>query len=203
MALAAQIDVGDLRLLLKDRAHQLDEPRVDVHHLLELVEHQHDATAAVGRDTAKCGEQLFERGIEVLRGCASIEAEGDGAVIGIDGDSWCQAQVREDLQTLLGVPQASCQLLVDRLRELRRELVLGRRAHQVHLRDEHVVLDELLGHPPNQRGLAIPARCEDHDVLPVAGVGYEAGHLGLAIRERVVKGEGAEPERVGGELRCH
>ena len=115
----------------------------------------------------------------------------------------CQAQVREDLQALLRVPEASGQLLVDRLRQLRRELVLGRRAHQVHLRDEHAVLDELLGHPPHQRGLAVPARREDHHVLAVAGVGYEAVDLVLAIREGLVEGERAELEGVGGELRCH
>jgi hypothetical protein len=85
---------------------------------------------------------------------------------------------------------------VDRLRELRRELILRRRAHQVHLRHQHVVLDELLGHPPDQGGLAIPTRREDHNVLPVAGIGHEAADLGCAIRERLVQGERAELEGI-------
>ena len=92
---------------------------------------------------------------------------------------------------------------MDGPRKLRRELVLGRRPHEVDLRHEHVLLDEHLRGPPDQRRFAVAARSEDDDVLAVAGVRHEAVDLGPAVREGVVEGEGAEAEGIDGVVFGH
>ena len=57
----------DLGLLLEHRAHQPRQPRVDVDHLLELVEHERDLALAVGAELAGQLEQALDRGVDVLR----------------------------------------------------------------------------------------------------------------------------------------
>ncbi len=198
VALAAQVDVSHLRLLLEDRAHQLDQRGVDVDHLLKLVQHQRHAPVAIGGDAPEHDEQLLERRVDVLLGGARVEAERHRAVVGVDGDRGGQAQAREHLQALLRVPQPGGQLLVDRLRELRSQQVLRGGAHQVHLGDQDALPHELLRHPPEQRRLAVPARGEDDHVLAVAGIGDERVDLDLSVRERRVQRQGPESEGVDG-----
>ncbi len=50
MALAAEVDMADLRLGLENRAHQVRERRVELHDLLELVQDQDGAASALVRD---------------------------------------------------------------------------------------------------------------------------------------------------------
>jgi hypothetical protein len=66
VALAAQVDVGHLGLGLEDRAHELGQVAVDVHDLLELVEHQRHAAAALGGQPPGQLEQPLQRGVHVL-----------------------------------------------------------------------------------------------------------------------------------------
>ncbi len=77
VTLAAEVDVRDLGLLLKDRAHQLQQAGVDLGDLLELVEHERDAPVAFGGKASGEREQPFERGVDVLPARARVEAEGD------------------------------------------------------------------------------------------------------------------------------
>ena len=73
---------------------------------------------------------------------------------------------------------------------------LRRRAHQVAVRDQHVVGQHLLRGAQHERRLAIAPRREDDDVLSVSHVGGQRGDLGRPVRERLVLGQVAEGERV-------
>ena len=64
------------------------------------------------------------------------------------------------------------------------------------MRDEHVLRDRALGHPPDERRLAVPPRREDDDVLTVQDVRQQLGDLGLAIGERLVERERAVAEGI-------
>jgi hypothetical protein len=200
---AAEIDVSHVGLFLEDRPHELDEAGVDVHHLLKLVQNQHHAPVAIGGDPTEHREELLERRIDVLVSGAGIETERHGAVIRIDGDRGREAQAGEDLQSLLRIPQTCGQILVDGPRQFGGELVLGRRPHQVNLSDEDVFPDQLLGHAPHERGLAVAPRGEDDDILSIARVSHQARNLRLAIGECVVQSQGSEPEGIDGLLRWH
>ncbi len=65
-----------LRLGLEDRAHELGQVAVDVHDLLELVQHQRDLAPALGGQPARQLEQPLQRGVQVL-GRARAEKEND------------------------------------------------------------------------------------------------------------------------------
>ena len=71
----------DLRLLLEDRAHQPRQPRVDVDHLLELVEHERHLALALGAQLARQLEQPLERGVDVLRALGNRERERGAPVL--------------------------------------------------------------------------------------------------------------------------
>ena len=62
---AAEVDVGDLRLLLEDGPHQLRQPGVDRLDLLELVEDQRHPPALVGGELGRQLEQPLEGRVDV------------------------------------------------------------------------------------------------------------------------------------------
>ena len=62
---------------------------------------------------------------------------------------------------------------------------------------------ELLGRSPDERGLPKPPWGEQDDVLPGEGVRLQLGELVLAVGERFVEGERAEPEWVERDVRRH
>ena len=78
--------MGDLGLLLEDRAHELGQRRVDVDDLLELVEDQRHAALALGAELAGQRQQVLERRAQVLGAMAGVEAEGQPARVGVDVD---------------------------------------------------------------------------------------------------------------------
>jgi hypothetical protein len=105
VALAAGVDVRDLGLLLEHRAHQRRQPRVDVGHLLELVEdHDHLALALRG-ELRRQLEQPLERRVDVLAAVARRKREARLARRRVDGDGRVDAQRREDAQPLLRVEE--------------------------------------------------------------------------------------------------
>ena len=195
----------DVGLRLEDRAHQRRQARVEADHLLELVEDERDAAAALGRELRRQLEQPLERRVHVLARVARREAEPERAGVRLDRQHRADAQSAEDLGGAVAHPvERRRHLLVQRLRELRRELLLRRRPHQVDLGDEHLVpADELLRGPPDERRLAVAARREDDDVLAVADVRLELPQLRLAVGEALVEGEVAEVERVDGRVFGH
>ena len=197
-ALATEVDVRDLRLRLERRSHQVREVRVDPEHLLELVEDDRHPPAAVRRQLARQVEELLDRRVDVGARVPGREAEPECAVGRVDGHHRQDPEPAEDLRRALPYPEERARdLLVDRLRELRGELLLGRRAHQVDLSDERPVpAHELLGSPPHERRLAVAPGGEHHHVLAVQDVRLELGELPLAVGERLVEREIAEAERV-------
>ncbi len=197
---AAEVDVRDVGLRLEDRAHQRRQPRVEPDHLLELVEDERDAAAPFRRELRRQLEQPLQRRVHVLPRMARREAEAERAGVRLDRQHRADAQTAEDLGSAVAHPvERRRHLLVQRLCELRRELLLRRRPHQVDLRDEHLVpTDELLRGPPDEGRLAVAARREDDDVLAVADVRLELAQLRLAVGEALVEGEVAEVERVDG-----
>ena len=85
---------------------------------------------------------------------------------------------------------------MNRSRELLREPRLGRRGHQVDVRDEDARGDRLLRDAPDEGGLPVPPRREDDDVLPVLHVRGQLRDLGFAIGEGLVEGKGSEAEGI-------
>ena len=186
----------DLGLRLEDRAHELREVAVDVDDLLELVEDESDLAAAFGRELAWELEEALEGRLHVLRLPAGVEGEPDLAGVRLDRHHGRDPQPCEHAQTLARAKEDRGEVVVDRLGELLGEPLLRRRGHQVHVGDEHALLDGLLRDPPHERRLAVAPGGEDDDVLAVQDVGEELGDLGLAIRERLVERERAVAEGV-------
>ena len=90
-------------------------------------------------------------------------------------------------------------VLVDRCRQLRRELLLRRRLHQVDLRDQDAVLRQLLRRAKHERRLPVAPRGEDDHVEPVADVRLELVELVRPVGEGGVEGEIAEVEGVAAD----
>ena len=67
VALAAQVDVGDLGLRLEDRTHQVRKLRVELQHFLELIEDQRRPLLALGADLAGELEELLDRVVDLRR----------------------------------------------------------------------------------------------------------------------------------------
>jgi hypothetical protein len=198
VALAAEVEVRDLGLLLQHRAQELGELRVELDDLLELVEDQQRAALALGGDLGDELEQALERRIDVLRLVAGGEAEAQRAGVRVDCHRRHDPQPAEDARAeVLRARERSRDVVVDRRRELLGELLLRRRLHEVDLADEHAVADEALLDAVDERRLAEAPRREDHDVLAIAGVREQLRDLVVAVGERLVAGEGAEAERVG------
>ena len=91
----------DLGLLLEDRPHQCGQVRVDRGDLLELVEHDRSAAAAVGGDPAGQLEQSLEGRVDVGAAVARVEAEGDRAIHRIQRYHRRYAQTGEHLRRLV------------------------------------------------------------------------------------------------------
>ena len=197
-----------VRLRLEDRPHQRRQPGVEPEHLLELVEDERDAAPALRGELRRELEQPLERRVHVLLRVARREAEAERAGVRVDGHHRPHAQAAEDVdRALADALERRRQLLVERLRELRGELLFRRRAHEVDLRDENLVTaHELLRRAPDQRGLPVATRREDDDVLTVEDVGLELPKLVVAVGEALVEGEIAEVEgirRSRGHLFAH
>ena len=77
----------DLGLALEDRAHQLRQAGVDLHDLLELVEHEQDLALAVGGELARQLEQPLDRGVDVLAALADVEGERRRPGLRVDRDA--------------------------------------------------------------------------------------------------------------------
>ena len=99
--LAAEIDVRDLGLRLEDGAHQGREVRVELDHLLELVEHDADAPVSLRRELGRKLEELLERRVDVLGCVAGSEAEPEGSVRRVDRHHGGDPQASEDLRRSL------------------------------------------------------------------------------------------------------
>ena len=201
VAAAAEVDVGDLGLLLEHRPQQLRQPWVERLHLLELVEDQRHPPALAGPELGRELQQALERRLEVGRRVVDSEGEVVGAALRVDRDPGGDPQVAERGQRpLLDARSGGRDVLVDRGGELLRQLRLRRRGHQVDVGDEHVVADELLHRFPHQRRLPVAPGGEDDHVLAVEHVELELLDLRLAVRERLVEGEPAEAEGVRGRF---
>ena len=77
MALAAEVDVRDLGLLLKDGAHDLREVRIDVDDLLELVEDERDPPIPLTAEPAGQLKEMFEGRIDVVPTPPGCEREAE------------------------------------------------------------------------------------------------------------------------------
>ena len=139
-----------LRLGLEDRAHELRKVAVDVHDLLELVEHERDLPLALRAELARELEEPLERRVDVLRVPTGVEAEAEPAGRGVDGDDGCDPETREHPQPLARAEERGGNVLVDRLRQLLGELLLRRCRHEVGVRDEHALCDRLLRGAPDE-----------------------------------------------------
>ena len=195
VALAPRVDMRDLGLLLERRAHQRRQLGVELRDLLELVEVEDDALALLRRDRARQLEEVLERVVDVGLGARSREAEARRAVQ-VHGDRRRDSQRREDPQSLARLEERGRDVVVDRLGELARELLLRRRRHEVDLDDENPLPDQLAERRPDGRRLPVAARRDDRDVLAVADVRLELGELGLAVGEGLVGDEIAVVEGV-------
>ena len=133
-----------LRLLLEDGAHQAGEAGVDVDDLLELVHDQHHRALALAGELSRQFEQPLQRRIDVLSAPARVEAEAQRAVLRIDRHRRADTQALEDPQSLFGAEQRRGQVLVDRASELLGELRGRRCRHQVDVRDQSALPDQLL-----------------------------------------------------------
>ena len=179
VAAAAEIDMAYLALRLEDRPHHVRQRVVDPHDLLELVEHEHDATVALGGDLGGQLEQPLDRRVDVRASSDRLERESDTAVLGIELDRRPDPQPAHDGPGPLEEPLHGREEVVDdRLGERCGQPHLRRRAHQVAVRDEDVVGEDVLRGAEHERGLAVASRREHDDVLPVAHVGGERGDLG-------------------------
>src|SRR5581483_12184035 len=96
--LAAEVDVAHLRLCLEDGAHQVRELLVDREDLLELVEDDHDAALALGRELAEQLEQALDRVVDVAAAPARMEGEPQRAVARVDLDRRPDAEPAEELR---------------------------------------------------------------------------------------------------------
>jgi len=193
--LAAQVDVADLGLGLEDRAHQVREALVEGEDLLELVEDDHDAALALGRELAELLEELLDRLVEVAFAAAGAEGEAEGAVARVDLDRRADAEVAEELGGLLErVADGRRDVRVDGLGERGREALLRRGLHEVDVADEELLGERRLGRLQDERRLAVAAGRVDEDVLTIAHVREQLGHLVLAIGEGLVEREVAEGE---------
>ena len=198
VALAPEVDVADLRLLLEDRAHQLRVVAVDREDLLELVEDEHGAAPALGRDPARESEERLDRVVDGRAPPARMEDEAQAAVDRIDLDRRRHAQpakeARRPLDRLAG---RGFEVAVDRPGERGGEAFLRRRAHQVAVADENALADRAPAGSQNERRLPVAPRRVDENVLAVLHVAHELPELRLPVGEGVVERERAERERVG------
>ena len=97
-------------------------------------------------------EQLLEGCVDVLAGVAGGEAEAERAVVRIDGHRRRDPKAAEDLcRALAGAEERRCDLLVDRLGQLCRQLLLRRSGHHVDLSDQHAFRRQLLRRAPDER----------------------------------------------------
>ena len=130
-------------------------------------------------------------------GRSATENENDGAPVSAStvmvGLTFRSPKIRSRSR---GAQQRRGDVVVDRARELLGQLGRRRRRHQVDAGDEHLLAHAAPAPRANERGLAVAPRGEDHHVLPVADVGAQLGDLRLAVGERLVERERAEPERV-------
>src|SRR5215211_2168848 len=128
---------------------------------------------------------------------ARSETERQRRVVRVDGHRRGDAQAAEDRERYLArAVNDRCDVLVNRLRELLGELLLGRSRHQVDLGDEDPNRHQLLLDAPDQRRLPVAPRRQDHDVLAALCVGDELVDLRHAIGERLVERQRAIPEGV-------
>ena len=128
----------DLRLRLEDGPHQVREAPVERDDLLELVEDDHDAPLALGRELAEQLEQALDRVVDVRRPPACLEGEAERPVVGVDLHRRPDPQAAEEIGSALDhLPDRRVDVRVDRLRESGCESLLRRRPHQVAVADEH------------------------------------------------------------------
>ena len=149
--LAPEVDVRDLRLLLEDRPHQVGELAVERDDLLELVEDEHDAAAALGRDPARELEQGLDRVVDgrLLPPC--VKGEAQAAVARVDlhrrRDAEAAEEARGPLERLAG---RRLEVAVDRLRQRGGETLLRWRTHEVAVRDEDPLANRTLAGAEDQ-----------------------------------------------------
>ena len=150
--------------------------------------------------SAGSSSESLDRRVDVRAAPDRLEREPDAAVLRIELDGRSDPQPAHDRSGALEEPLHGREEVVDdRLRERCSQPHLRRCAHQVAVRDQHVVGQDFLRRAQHERRLAIASRREDDDVLPVAHVGGESGDLRLPVRECLVLGEVAEGERVRGD----
>ena len=179
VAAAAEVDVADLALGLEDGPHHVRQRVVDPDDLLELVEHEHDASVALRGDLCRAARAAARssRRCPSLPRTASNENRtppslGSSSTVGL------HPQAADDRPRPLEQPLDGREEVVDdRLRERGGEPHLRRRPHQVAVRDEDVVGEDLLHRAEDERRLPVASRREHDDVLPVAHVGGERGDL--------------------------
>src|SRR6476660_8986514 len=100
------------------------------------------------------------------------------------------------LRLLLRLHGAFREIAIDRSRKRGGKLFLRRRLHQIDLGDEDASSHEMLRRPAYERRLAVAARRDQRDVLPVPEIRLEGAELALPVREGLVEGEIAVVERV-------
>ena len=138
--------MADVRLLLEDGTHERRQARIDVGHLLEFVEVHDDALPLLGR-AARPGSSS-SRSIVASMSSAAWAAEKLKPNVPPAGSYVITGFTRRESKTLsaaslaLNIGEAS--VVVDRAREVRGEPLLRRGLHEVNLRDQDSVPQELL-----------------------------------------------------------
>src|SRR4051794_25153830 len=194
---AAEVDVGDLRLLLEHRPHQVRQQGVDLDHLLELVHNERGPALSAARQLTGEAQEPLQGGVDVRRALAGAEAERVRAVLRVDRHRRLDLETAERSEGgLFDALQGRRDLLEDGAGEGGGQPLLGRRGHQIHLSHQHAVRTHRLDRAPGERRLSQPAPGDDHDVLSVANVARELGALALPVREGLVERKRSEVKRI-------
>ncbi len=151
VALAAEVDVRHLGLLLEDRAQEPRQFGIDLHDLLELIEDQRGSPPTCPAELGRQVKQALQRRVDVGVAPAEGEAEPERAVLGVDRDGGLDLQAPKRGEGPLPDPlERRGDLLVDRAGERRRQPLLVRRRHQVDLGHQDALACQRLACAPDQ-----------------------------------------------------
>ena len=190
--------MGDLRLRWKTERISFGRPGSMLDDLLELVDDQRHAAPARRRPARPAARAVARASRRCRRGARPSSNEKATSRPGVDGDRRLRPAGRE---TAPGPARARARAA----RRCSRRSSAASRSASLSLsasssgrprRRAPAPSASSLTRAPDQRGLSVAARGEDHDVLAVADVGDQLGELAVAVGERLIERQRAEAKRV-------